>query len=296
MGGPYRRSLDRPDETLRFGDLLQDSVDIGDFTVARVVHPPGWRWSTDMRPIVGGDRCMARHVGFVISGRVIIELADGTTIELGPNDVYDIPPGHDGYVVGDEPHVALDWAGVHAWTGHTGLRNRVLAGLVMTDIVDSTAEAVRLGDAAWRDMLGGHFEALRTQLDRFGGREIDTTGDGIFAMFDGAARALRCAEAFVSAAERAGVRIRAGVHVGEVELSGSRVQGAAVHEVARVMSKAGAGEILVSEPTRALALGPEFDFEDRGLHDLKGLPEARRLYRYLPGFDDGPLTGDPPAP
>ena len=85
MSAPYRKSLDRPDETVTLGDLVQDVVEIGDFTVGRTVHPPGWRWSKDMKPVVGGEWCMARHVGVILSGRQGVQLQDGTTIEFGPN-------------------------------------------------------------------------------------------------------------------------------------------------------------------------------------------------------------------
>jgi class 3 adenylate cyclase len=281
MAAPYRKSLDRPDETVTLGDLVQDVVEIGDFTVGRTVHPPGWRWSKDMKPVVGGEWCMARHVGVVLSGRQGIELQDGTTIEFGPNDVYDIPPGHDGYVLGDEPLVAIDWSGLEAWTGfRIRIGERVLAGLLMTDIVGSTTEAARIGDAAWRRRLAEHYESMRSRLDRFRGREIDTTGDGMFALFDGAARALECAAAIRDSAEANGVHVRSGVHVGEVELSGRGARGIAVHEVARITALAGPGEILVSEATRSLVLSAGMSFEDRGTHELKGLDEVRRLYAY----------------
>src|SRR5438445_8227378 len=112
MGGPYRKSLDRPDHALRIAGLIEDVVEIGDFTVGRIVHPPGWRWSKDMKPIVGGEWCAARHVGVVLSGRMRVELKDGTAIDIGPFEVFDIPPGHDAYVVGDEPLVELDWSGL----------------------------------------------------------------------------------------------------------------------------------------------------------------------------------------
>lgn len=291
MSGPYRKSLSEPDETVRVGGVVEDLVGIGDFTVGRIVHEPGWRWSKDMRPIVGGDWCEARHVGVILSGRLVVELKDGTTFELGPHDVYDIPPGHDAHVPGDEPMVSIDWSGLHAWTGfQTGLRDRVLAGMVMTDIVDSTAEAVRTGDVAWRQRLAAHYESIRSQLDRYRGREIVTTGDGMLAVFDGAARALECAAAIRQVAASEQMRIRIGVHVGEIELAGASARGVAVHETARIMAVAGPGEILVSEATRAMALGAGFSFEDRGTHELKGLPEPRRLYAYQ-GASSSPDPG-----
>jgi class 3 adenylate cyclase len=282
VSGPYRKSLDDPDETVEVAGIVEDVIEIGDFTVGRVFHPAGWRWSKDMKPLVGGDWCAARHVGVVISGRFRVELKDGTTFEVGPNEVHDIPPGHDAYVLGDEPVVTIEWSGLRAWTGfQTGSKDRVLAGLVMTDIVGSTAEAVRVGDVVWRHHLAAHHESMRSQLDRFRGREIDTAGDGMLAVFDGAARALECAAAIRDLARRDEMQIRVGVHVGEVELAGPNVRGVAVHEVARITSAARPGEILVSEPTQAMAMGAGVSFEDRGTHELKGLPEPRRLFAYL---------------
>jgi len=139
MPGSYRKNLDEPDETFELDGMVEHVVRIGDYTVGRVVQPPGFGWSTNVQPIVGGEWCVARHVGVVISGRMGVTLKDGTRFELGPNDVFDIPPGHDAYVVGDEPLVEIDWSGLEAWTGFkVRLHDRVLAGLLMTDIVSST--------------------------------------------------------------------------------------------------------------------------------------------------------------
>ncbi|MDQ4108237.1 MAG: hypothetical protein M3138_05440 [Actinomycetota bacterium] len=272
------KNLGNPDETIRLPGIVEELVDLGDLTVGRTVQEPGWRWSTHVRAHVGGDWCEARHVGVVVSGRLGVVLRDGTAREFGPDDVYDIPPGHDGYTVGDEECVLIEWSGLRALAGFRSGSPRALATLLFTDIVDSTAVAGRLGDTAWRALLSTHFEAARSALDRFGGREVKTTGDGLLATFDGPAQALRCAAAIADAARREGVRIRAGVHIGEVELVGEDVRGVAVHEAARIMAQARANEILVSETTRALALSAGLSFEDRGTHDLKGLPGEWRLY------------------
>ena len=206
-------------------------------------------------------------------------LKDGTTIDLGANDVFDIPPGHEAWVMGDEPCVEVDWSGLGAWTGfRMRLRERVLAGLLMRDIVDSTSEASRLGDAGWRRRLADHHEALRSQLGRFGGREVDTAGDGMFALFDGAARALECAAAFQEQAHQPGIPIRVGVHVGEVEVGEHGARGIAVHEVARIAAAAAPGEIWLSETTRTLTGGSSLTFDDRGEHSLKGIEGTRQLY------------------
>jgi class 3 adenylate cyclase len=235
-----------------------------------------------MKPTVGGEWCQARHVGIVVSGGLGVVMSDGTKVEFGPGNVFDIPPGHDGYTVGDEPCVQIEWAGIRSWAGFpTGIRSRVLATLLFTDLVDSTAMAARLGDARWRQVLSDHLEATRLELERFGGREVNTTGDGMLATFDGPARALHCAAAIRRAANRAGLHVRAGAHIGEIELVGQDVRGVAVHEAARIMAAAGADEILVSDLTRLLAAGAGVAFEDRGPEALKGLDGEWRLSRLV---------------
>jgi class 3 adenylate cyclase len=276
------KNLAAPDEVLRFGRMTVRLVEIGDVTVEHLVTEPGWRWSEDVRPIVGGEWCQARHLRIVLSGRVGILLSDGTQFEFGPDDVLDIPPGHDGWTIGDEPCVQIEWAGLRTFAGAAaGFHNRVLATLLFTDLVNSTAVAARLGDRAWRELLSRHFEAARTQLDHFRGREINTTGDGLLARFDAPALALRCAAAIQRIARDEGLEVRAGVHVGEVELVGDGVRGVTVHEAARIMGQAGANEILVSETTRTLAGPSGLVFEDRGVHQLKGLEGEWRLAAFV---------------
>jgi class 3 adenylate cyclase len=273
------KNFGNPDKTIRLPGITVELVEVGELTVGYILTEPGWRWSKDVRPLVGGDWCQARHLGVVLSGRVAVQLEDGRLLEFGPNDVFNIPPGHDGWTLGSEPCVQIEWAGLHTFAGlSTGLHGRALATLLFTDLVDSTSIANRVGDTAWRELLTAHFESMRSELDRFGGQEVDTTGDGVFATFDGPARALHCADAMRRAASRQGLTIRAGVHVGEVELVGGGVRGVAVHEAARVMANAGAGEILASEMTRVLASTAGLQFEDRGLHELKGLAGEWRLY------------------
>jgi class 3 adenylate cyclase len=283
------KNFGNPDKTIRLPGITVELVEVGELTVGYILTEPGWRWSKDVRPLVGGDWCQARHLGVVLSGRVAVQLEDGRLLEFGPNDVFNIPPGHDGWTLGSEPCVQIEWAGLHTFAGlSTGLHGRALATLLFTDLVDSTSIANRVGDTAWRELLTAHFESMRSELDRFGGREVDTTGDGVFATFDGPARALHCADAMRRAASRQGLTIRAGVHVGEVELVGGGVRGVAVHEAARVMAKAGAGEILASEMTRVLASTASLQFEDRGLHELKGLAGEWRLYALVSESPAGP--------
>ena len=247
-----------------------------------VVGKPGWRWSEDVRPHVGGEWCEVRHLGVVLSGRLMAKLRDGSTIECGPYDVYEIPSGHDAWVVGDEECVQISWAGLRAFepTSLIGGAAR-LATLLFTDIVDSTATARELGDSKWRDLLSHHFESARLQLERHGGREVNTTGDGMLAVFDGPASALRCAARIRRAAGEEGLRVRASVHIGEVEEVGSDVRGVAVHEASRIMGSAAADEILVSSTTRALASSSGLTFESRGSHRLKGLEGDWDLYAFV---------------
>jgi class 3 adenylate cyclase len=289
--GGHSKNLDTPDERVAFPGVDEQWVEIGGFTVGRAVAAPGWRWSRDTQPLVGGDWCQARHVGVVISGRWGAVLQDGRVLEWGLNDVYDCPPGHDCHTIDDEPAVLIEWSGLRTFAqSRLGFAGRTLATLLFTDIVGSTEAAARLGDVGWREVLSAHYAMARSELERYGGREVDTTGDGLFAAFNAPAQALRCAAAIRDAAARGGLHIRAGVHVGEVEAAGARLQGVAVHEAARVMGAAGPGEILVSETTRALAGAVGFEFEDRGTFDLKGLPEPRRLFAFV---DRSPRSADP---
>ena len=276
------KHLDQPDDVIDVTNVHQDLVDIGDVTVTRAVHQPGWRWSTDIKPIVGGDWCKARHLGVVISGRMGVRFPDGTTFEAGPNDVVDVPPGHDGWVVGNEPLVIIEWVGARAFTPPAGrFGGRVLATLLFTDLVDSTATAARLGDHDWRETLTGHYQAARAAIERFHGREVKTTGDGILAMFDGPAVALHCAAAIRASSHEIGIAIRAGVHVGEVEMVGNDIRGIAVHEAARVMAAAATDEILLSDTTRLLSAAAGLRFEDRGVHVLKGIDGEHRLFAFV---------------
>jgi class 3 adenylate cyclase len=164
----------------------------------------------------------------------------------------------------------------------------VLTTLLFTDLVDSTATVVRLGDRTWRETLSAHYESARGELERFRGLEVETTGDGLLATFLSPAAALACADAIRTIAPREGLRVRAGIHVGEVERVGSGVRGAAVHEAARIVAAAKSDEILVSETAHALATVAGLTFEDRGPHELKGFAGTRHLFAYVgPGLTPG---------
>ena len=156
--------------------------------------------------------------------------------------------------------------------------NRVLATVLFTDIVGSTEQAVELGDAAWVDVIRLHNTIVRRQLIRFRGRELDTAGDGFFAMFDGPARAIQCAVAIRDELVAAGLRIRAGLHTGECEVVEGKIGGVAVAVGARVAGLAPPGEVLVSGTLRDLVAGVGFAFSDRGVAELKGVPGDWRVY------------------
>ena len=183
----------------------------------------------------------------------------------------------------------LPWAGVDGLVDEieeflTGARpapvaDRVLATILFTDIVGSTDIARSLGDAAWSRLVEQHHTVVRRELDRFAGEEIDTAGDGFFAVFDGTARAIRCALGIQHALSTLGIQIRAGVHTGEVErVRGDKPRGIAVNVAARVSGIAESGETLVTATVRDLVAGSGLEFSDRGEHELKGLGESRRVF------------------
>lgn len=197
-------------------------------------------------------------------------------------------------------YVQLSGIDHFAWVGNTdtileevqefvtGVRrgpepDRVLATVMFTDVVGSTQRAVELGDRRWRDLLTAHHAAVREQLARFRGHEIDTAGDGFMATFDGPARGIQCARAVVRDATRLGLDTRAGLHTGECQVMGDKLSGIAVHTGARVASLAGAGEVLVSGTVKDLVAGSGIQFEDRGEHVLKGVPGEWRLHAVVSG-------------
>jgi class 3 adenylate cyclase len=155
---------------------------------------------------------------------------------------------------------------------------RVLATVLFTDICGSTERAAKLGDRRWRDLLGRHDAIFRAELDRHRGQEVKATGDGFLATFDVPARAIRCAQAAGTALRREGLEIRAGLHTGECELRGDDVAGIAIHIAARIAARAKGGEVLVSRTVTDLVAGSALRFEDRGSHELKGVPEPWHLY------------------
>jgi class 3 adenylate cyclase len=204
-------------------------------------------------------------------GRYLAEhIPQATLVEL---------PGSDGPLVWEEPEVTLG----HIERFLTGVRppappTRVLATVLFTDIVDSTERAAELGDRRWRQLLDTHDELAARLVERWGGRLVKTTGDGILATFDGPGRAIGCATALREQLQEVGIRLRAGLHAGEVELRDGDVGGIAVHIAARVLAAAGAGEVVVSRTVRDLVVGSEVALEDRGSRRLKGVEGDWQLY------------------
>jgi len=276
------KAFDRPDRVLEAPGVRAEIVEFGPLAVARTTHDPGWRWSTHVKPVVGTDRCEARHVGYLLSGRMGVELRDGRLLEIGPGCVFDIPPGHDGWTMGDEAMVSIDWTGGLEWL-LPAQGERTLAAILFTDIVGSTVHAERVGDRRWRAILSAHDDAVRQLIAMGHGREITTTGDGFLAVFDGPARAIRTAHLIRERVAAMGLEVRQAVHVGEVELAGGDVRGLAVHEAARILGAASPGEILVSTVTRALAAGSGYTWVSRGSHELKGFAGRYELFAVADG-------------
>jgi class 3 adenylate cyclase len=172
----------------------------------------------------------------------------------------------------------VDYAGRRLFAkSPTAVSDRVLSTIVFTDLSRSTETLRRLGDSRWRTLLAEHNQAARSEIERFGGREVKTTGDGFLALFDSPARAVRSAAAMIDAAVALDLTARAGVHTGEVELQGDDVRGIAVHAAARILALAQPGEVLVSGTVRDLLAGSGLEFDHRGEFELRGLDGRRSL-------------------
>ena len=233
----------------------------------------------DVRKVLPAIRVPTLVIGHAKSARIPVEHPRYLAEHIPGARYLELP--------GDEN---LPWAGDQARLLSevqeflTGVRpieepDRVLATVLFTDIVESTRRATELGDERWRSLLTAHDRAVRAEMEHFRGREIQTTGDGFLAVFDGPARAIRCAAAIREAVHALGLEVRSGLHTGEVELTDADVRGIAVHIGARIAALAGPGEILVSTTVKDLVMGSGIPFEDRGVHHLKGVPEGWHLYR-----------------
>jgi class 3 adenylate cyclase len=208
------------------------------------------------------------HFVPVTHGRYLADhIADATFIELSGGDVgftpLMLPDEVAEFLTGERPVIEVE---------------RILTTVLFTDIVGSTAQAAALGDQRWRSILDAHDKAVREQLRRFRGTEVNTTGDGFVASFDGPARAIRCAEAIIDATAKLGVQLRAGLHTGECEVRGNDLGGLAVHIAARVGALANPAEVLVSGTVKDLVVGSRIEFSERGEHELKGVPGSWKLF------------------
>jgi class 3 adenylate cyclase len=277
-----RRRFSEATDVRRFPHGHIDVVEMDDNVVGRMTYEPGWRWSVDVKPIAGGEACQFHHLGFTVSGRLRVQMADGAELETGPNEVFEFPPGHDAWVVGDEPWVGIDFEAMRTYGQDLHPEaDRTLASIVITDIVDSTRLAGEMGAARWRETIGAHNSRALAAIDRQRGRLVKTTGDGVLASFDSPERAVRGAIAMRRVAHDLNLQIRAGVHSGEVQVTADDVRGIAVHAAARIMAIAGPDEILVSATVIDLIDGSDLEFEDAGTHELKGFRGARHLFRLV---------------
>ena len=207
----------------------------------------------------------ARALAAALPNARLVEI-EGTGTAIFADDVEEIADEIEGFLTGTRPPPRHD---------------RVLATVLFTDVVGSTQRAAELGDRDWRELLERHHRLLRGELLRFGGHEVHTAGDGFLATFDSPRRAIECARAAALAIGSIGLEIRAGVHTGEVELSDGEVQGLAVHIGARISALAGAGQVFVSSTVKDLVVGAGIAFDDRGEHDLKGVPGGWRVYEVV---------------
>lgn len=272
------KTFEQPDETVTFERGRVHVVTVGSMTIGHEVAEPGWRWSEHVKPIVGTEWCEFHHAMYVLSGRMRVLMRDGETHDVVAGQVVDITPGHDAWVLGDDPVTSIDLQGVVGWARAPEPGERVLTTVLFTDIVGSSLAAERLGDAAWKRVLATHQEDARSLLAHHRGRLVNTTGDGLVATFDAPARAIRCALELSAAADRLGIAIRAGVHTGEVEFADDDLRGLAVHLAARIMGAADPGTTFVSGTTRELAIGAGIEFVDRGTREFKGISGERPVH------------------
>jgi class 3 adenylate cyclase len=275
----HRKSFATPDDVRTFPAGRVEIVTLDEVAVSRFVFQPGWHWSRDVAPISGTRSCRHRHLGFTISGTLRVRMDDGTELTIGPGEAYEIPPGHDAWVVGGEPWDSVEFTSGHAFgLPPEALGERVLATALFSDIVDSTSLVARLGDHAWAELLREHNVRIRAAIDRYRGREIDAAGDGFLALFDGAAKAVQAAALMDPSVEPLGLRVRVGLHTSEVEIVGGKARGVGVHAAARIAALAGPGEVLVSGTTHDLLDGSGLLLDPRGNHELKGLTGARSIF------------------
>ena len=274
-----RKSFATPDQIRAFPSGHYDVIQLDDIAVGRFALQPGWRWSKDVAPVVRTRSCQNRHIGYAVAGSLQVTMDDGTQLVIGAGDAYEIPPGHDVLVIGEQPWESVEFTSADTF----GLPpeapgDRVLATALFSDVVDSTAMLERLGDRAWTRLLDEHNARIRAAIDRFSGREIVFTGDGFLALFDGASKAVHAGALMDPAVAELGIRVRVGIHTSEVQVVGGQPRGVGVHAAARFAALAGPGEVFVSGTTRDLLDGSGLSLECRGEYELKGLTGARTVF------------------
>lgn len=275
----YVQPFAEPDELIELDTVRSELITRAGMTVSHDTQQPGWRWSTHIRPLVKTEWCEVHHLGVLVRGRMRVLLRDGTEFDVAPMSLMDIPAGHDAWVVGDQPVETIAWSRVKDWLKPLDIMGeRVLVTLVFTDLVDSTATAARLGRDSWGELLSDHERHARDTVTRFRGRSVKSTGDGILATFDGAARAVRCAIALREAAVGLGLAMRTAVHTGEVDVVDDDIRGIAIHEASRTLGLAGAGQILVSASTAGLVGDAGITLVDFGVHELRGIETPRQIF------------------
>jgi len=274
-----RKGFSQPDQVRTFTNGIVKVLQLGETAFGRFTFEPGWRWSKDVAPITQTRSCQHRHLGYTIAGSLHVRMDDGTELVILPGDTYEIPAGHDAWVEGDVAWDAVEFASARNFAvSPEDLGERTLATILFSDIVDSTTMLERLGDHQWAELLQEHNVRIRAAIDDLRGREMATLGDGFLALFDGAAKAVRAAELMHQAVKDLGLRLRVGIHTGEVEIVGGQARGVAVHTAARVASLAGPGEVLVSATTNDMLDGSGLEFDEHGEHELKGLRGKRTLF------------------
>lgn len=282
-------------------DAVDHGMDVLALVAPSVAHLEAFRTWWDLAGNRAATPTMARAVGAAaVAGDVrdVLEHITAPTLIVHRRDAAFVPPEHGRFLaerVSQSTYVELSGADTLYWVGDTaelmneieefvtGVRggaggDRVMAAILFTDIVGSTKHAAVLGDNRWHDLLDRHDSAIRHQLTRFGGREVNTVGDGFLAVFSTPSLAIDCAAAIVAAVRPLGIEVRAGIHVGEAEIRGDDVAGLAVHIGARIAALAAPNEVLVSSTVREIVAGSRRVFHARGVHELKGAPDRWRLY------------------
>ena len=297
---PWGFPADRVPRTLRW---LEDTWGVGgvDFLAPSLADDPRfWRWCARYERLSNAPRAAATMYAahFERDLRAVLPSIRVPTLVLHRAGNRNIRVGHGRYLgehIAGAKYVEVRGADALFYVGETetvldeieefltGVRpvpesGRVLATVLFTDIVASTARSAQIGDRRWKDLLDRHDTLIRRELERHRGRLVKTTGDGVLATFDGPARAIRCAQAIATSVKALGIEVRAGLHTGEVELRGDDVTGLGVYIAARVMDVAGAGEVVVSSTVKDLVAGSGHRFADRGTYDLRGVPGHWRLF------------------